>query len=93
MRDPRRPGDIPGGLDVSGGFDTDGDGHADTVVGQDAGDLVLSSDLDGDGLADQVLRIGTDGVVRHAVLEFPTVDHPGEAVLDGLSGGAELGSH
>lgn len=87
------PGDPPAGLDVSGGFDTDGDGRADTVVGDDAGDLVLSSDLDGDGLADQILRIGPDGVVRRAVLEFPAVDHLGEAVLDGLSGGIEFGSH
>ncbi|MBN9098918.1 MULTISPECIES: hypothetical protein [unclassified Pseudonocardia] len=92
MRDPRRPGDVPVGLDVTGGFDTDGDGRPDTVLGEDHGDLVLSSDLDGDGLADQVLRVGPDGVVRPAVLEFPQVDHPGEAVLDGLSGGIELGS-
>lgn len=88
MRELRRPGQVP----VGGGFDTDGDGRADTVLGEDAGDLVLSSDLDGDGLADQVLRVGPDGVIRPAVLEFPLVDHPGEAVLDGLSGGAELGS-
>jgi hypothetical protein len=93
MRDPRRPGDIPAGHDVSGGFDTDADGRADTVLGEDAGDLVLYSDLDGDGLADQVLRIGPDGVVTRSVLEVPGVDQCGGAVLDGLSGGIEFGSH
>lgn len=93
MRELRRPGLVPVGLDVSGGFDTDGDGRADTVLGDEGGDLVLSTDLDGDGLADQVLRVGPDGVVREPVPEFPAVDNPGEAILDGLSGGAELGSH
>jgi len=89
----RRPGRVSAGPDVSGGLDTDGDGHADTSVFDDGADLVLATDLDGDGLADQILRIGPDGVVREAVLEFPAVDDPGDAVLDGLSGGADLGSH
>jgi hypothetical protein len=52
--------------DVSGGFDTDRDGQPDTAVLDDGFDLVLLTDLDGDGWADQLLRIGPDGVVRLA---------------------------
>jgi hypothetical protein len=66
--EPRHPGSVPDDeparVDVSSGFDSDGDGRADTVVSDDGFDLVLSTDLDGDGLADQILRIGSDAVVR-----------------------------
>jgi hypothetical protein len=72
------PGRVP---DVGGGFDTDGDGAPDTAVSVDGIDLVVAIDVDGDGFADQVLRIGPDGVVREAVPPAP-----GPAV-DGLLGG------
>lgn len=95
MRELRRPGQVPSGPDVTHGLDTNGDGRPDTSVTTDGEDLVLSTDLDGDGFADQILRIGADGVVREAVLEFPAVDqpgdHPGDAIIDGMSGGAALG--
>jgi hypothetical protein len=76
------------GLDVSAGFDTDGDGRSDTAVTDDGADLVLLTDLDGDGLADQILRIGRDGVVRQQA-----APHPGHTtgILDGLCSGAEVG--
>jgi hypothetical protein len=93
MRELRRPGQVPAGPDVTGGHDTDLDGRPDTTVTSDGEDLVLATDLDGDGFADQILRIGADGVVREAVLEFPAVDRPGEVIIEGMSGGAELGSH
>ncbi|MEJ3655771.1 DUF6802 family protein [Actinomycetes bacterium KLBMP 9759] len=64
----------PLGLDVVGGFDTDGDGRSDTVVRGERTDLVVHTDLDGDGYADQVLRIGADGVVRSAPRERPVWD-------------------
>jgi len=97
----RHPGNVPdedGGqlecrvgvdTDVSSGFDTDGDERPDTVVTDDGVDLILLTDLDGDGLADQVLRIGPDGVVREA--PGPMIG-PGDGVVDGLLGGAEAGS-
>ncbi|WP_433277170.1 hypothetical protein ACQPZA_36840 [Pseudonocardia xinjiangensis] len=83
------PPDLPGGFDVSGGFDTDGDGRADTAVTCDGVDLVLLTDLDGDGFADQILRIGPDGAVRQTVVEPPA--GAGTAITDGLRGGAEAG--
>ncbi len=45
-------------------LDTDADGVPDTALTDDGVDLIVSTDLDGDGVADQVLRIGPDGVVR-----------------------------
>lgn len=79
MRDPRCPWDVPErsgpGADVTGGIDTDGDGHPDTVVTDDGFDLVLSTDLDGDGFADQVLTIGADGQV-HELVPLDAL-HPG----------------
>ena len=103
MHEPRHPGQVPDeptpeallgtgldgtvldgtGLDI----DTDGDGRPDTAVTGDGVDLVLLTDLDGDSLADQVLRIGPDGVVRQA---GPAAG-PGSGVLDGLLGGAAAG--
>lgn len=80
--------------DVSHGWDTDDDGRGDTVLTADGIDLVLLSDLDGDALADQVLRIGPDGVVREAVPPEPLeggVEAPGRGVVDGLLGGAGVG--
>ena len=91
MRELRRPGQVPPGPDVTGGLDTDLDGRPDTTVGTVGEDLVLATDLDGDGFADQILRVGADGVVR--LPEFPTVDQLGEAVIDGMSAGAEYGLH
>lgn len=85
------PGGDDIGGDVTGGFDTDGDGLADTVVTGDGVDLVLLTDLDGDGLADQVLRIGPDGVVREAVLSgtaFPDAAFPDAAFPDEALPGA-----
>ena len=93
MRELRRPGQVPAGPDVTGGLDSDLDGRPDTIVTSDGEDLVLATDLDGDGFADQILRIGADGVVREAVLEFPRVDDLGQAVIDGMVRGAEFGSH
>jgi hypothetical protein len=86
--DEPRPGQVPDdpALDPAFAapacFDTDGDGLLDTAVTTDGVDLVLLTDLDGDGFADQVLRIGPDGVVRGAAPPAP-----GSAV-DGLLGGA-----
>jgi hypothetical protein len=85
--DEPRPGQVPddpaleSALAAPTCFDTDGDGVLDTAVTTDGVDLVLLTDLDGDGFADQVLRIGPDGVVREAVPPAP-----GPAV-DGLLGG------
>ncbi|WP_232661319.1 DUF6802 family protein [Pseudonocardia sp. TRM90224] len=70
------------GLAVTSGFDTDGDGRADTVVHGEQTDLVVHTDLDGDGWADQVLRIGADGVVRNV----PHVS-PAQPVWDGADAG------
>ncbi len=67
MRELRRPGQVAG-IDVTRGLDTDGDGHADTVVTDDGVDLVLCTDLDGDGFADQVLHVGPDGSVWEEVI-------------------------
>ena len=80
--------------DVADGWDTDGDGRGDTVVTTEGIDLVLLSDLDGDTLADQVLRIGPDGVVREAVPREPLeqgVEAAGLGVVDGLLGGVGMG--
>jgi hypothetical protein len=85
---PDHPADAPPPEIPSDGFDTDGDGTADTMVTDDGVDLILLTDLDGDGLADQVLRIGPDGVVREAVPEQPQAAPPGGGVVDGLFGGA-----
>lgn len=95
MAEQRNPGQVPNLpgesaadalLDVTGGFDTDGDGHTDTAVSDDGVDLLLLTDLDGDGLADQVLRIGPDGVVRETpVPGVPPA--PSAAVPDGPAGG------
>lgn len=68
MAELRRPRDVPELLaDVTPfapTLDTDTDGVPDTAVTDDGVDLVVATDLDGDGVADQVLRIGPDGVVR-----------------------------
>ncbi|OLT17631.1 hypothetical protein BJF78_12585 [Pseudonocardia sp. CNS-139] len=64
----RRPGLVP--LDL----DTNADGRADTAVHTDGVDLVLLTDLDGDLFADQVLRIGPDGVVREVVAPHPVIE-------------------
>jgi hypothetical protein len=67
----RRPRDVPDLLTDAGPapaftptLDTDADGVPDTALTDDGVDLVVSTDLDGDGTADQVLRIGPDGVVH-----------------------------
>jgi hypothetical protein len=66
------PGRVPDDvLDVGAGFDTDGDGRADTAVTVDGIDLLVAIDLDGDRFADQVLRIGPDAVVREVGPEPP----------------------
>jgi hypothetical protein len=93
----RRPGRIPepppaGRIEVAGGFDTDGDGLADTVVTDDGVDLVLLTDLDRDGLADQILRIGPDGITREPALGLPAVDVPGDTCPDAPSDSAETGT-
>lgn len=77
---PNRVPDEEAPVLVTGGFDTDGDGCGDTVVVGDGVDLIMSTDLDCDGFADQVLRIGPDGVVRHAPAPPPPdtlADGPG----------------
>ncbi|WP_219418725.1 hypothetical protein [Pseudonocardia nigra] len=89
MNRERRPGDVPD--DVTGGFDTDGDGTPDTLVTDDGVDLILLTDLDGDGFADRALRIGPDGVVREADVDPDPDPEPGRGVVDGLFGGAEAG--
>ncbi|HET6259994.1 hypothetical protein [Pseudonocardia sp.] len=98
MIEERRPGRVPDeggpvdiahGFDVTAGFDTDGDGRSDTAVTDDGVDLVLLTDLDGDGFADQVLRIGPDGVVRE-VAPDPSAG-AGTGVVDGLRSGADAG--
>jgi hypothetical protein len=71
MAELRRPQDVPDLLAESvpafnPTLDTDADGVPDTALTDDGVDLVVSTDLDGDGVADQVLRIGPDGVVRRA---------------------------
>ena len=66
--------DVAGALDVTGGWDTDGDGLADTVVTDDGVDLLVHTDLDGDGVADQVLRIGPDGTVTVVGAALPGPD-------------------
>jgi hypothetical protein len=92
MREPRDPGDVPDEpvMDMYIGasdHDTDGNGTPDTAVTGDGVDLVLLTDLDGDRFADQVLRIGPDGVVREVAP--PPPEGPGSAVVDGLLGGAD----
>jgi hypothetical protein len=104
MTEERRPGGVPDeggpadvargfdvapGFDVTTGFDTNGDGSPDTAVTDDGVDLVLLTDLDGDGFADQVLRIGPDGVVRE-VAPDPSPG-AGTGVVDGLRSGADAG--
>jgi hypothetical protein len=86
VNDLRRPGQVPDEprYDVGCGFDTDGDGRSDTVVTDDGVDLVVAIDLDGDRFADQVLRIGADGLVRE-VGPGPTA----EVVAEGVDPGAE----
>jgi hypothetical protein len=85
----RRPGDVPDDEwppSVAGGFDTDGDGRADTVVTDDGIDLILLTDLDRDGFADQILRIGPDGVVRELDPE-PAPGPTGADIDRGFGGG------
>jgi hypothetical protein len=98
MTEERRPGRVPEedgpvdvaqGWDVTAGFDTDGDGRSDTAVTDDGVDLVLLTDLDGDGFADQVLRIGPDGVVREVAPDLSA--GAGAGVVDGLRSGADAG--
>jgi hypothetical protein len=93
MREPQDPSHVPdldvvvdAPIDVSAGFDTDGDGRPDTVLDTDGIDLVVAIDLEGDRFADQVLRIGPDAVVR----EVAAADAPGWGEVDGLIGGAEV---
>lgn len=84
------PGRVPDDgalpIPVTGGFDSDADGHADTVLTGDGVDLLVGTDIDGDGFADQVLRVGPDGVVRYG-----GAPHAGDAVLDGLAAGTDAG--
>lgn len=90
-------GAVPSGFDVDDGdpsgfdarYDTDGDGRADTAVTDDGVDLLLLTDLDGNGVADQILRIGPDGVVREAAPDPPA--GPGGGLLDGLRCGVDAG--
>jgi hypothetical protein len=49
-------------IDVGGGFDTDHDGHGDTLPLPSARDLVLAVDTDRDGLADTIIEIGPGAV-------------------------------
>lgn len=88
MDELRHPGQVPD--DPVFDLDTDGDGVLDTTMACDGVDLVVLTDLDGDRFADQVLRIGPDGVVREAGPEPPAA--PGSGIVDGLLGGAEAGS-
>lgn len=81
---PPGPSAVPTGPDVTGGLDTDRDGRADTLVGGDGVDLILSTDLDGDGFADQILRIGPDGVVRESA---PPGFPPQVGAVDGMFDG------
>lgn len=69
----RWPGHVPDEPALT--LDTDGDGLLDTAVTDDGVDLVVLTDLDADGLADQVIRIGPDGVAHLAEAPFP--DLPG----------------
>lgn len=79
---PQDPARVPDeALDVTGGFDTDGNGRPDTVLAVDGVDLVVAVDHDGDCFADQVLRIGPDAVVREV--------GPAPLPADGLLGAAE----
>jgi hypothetical protein len=88
MGEPRHPGQVSEDpvLDI----DTDGNGVPDTAVACDGVDLVVLTDLDGDRFADQVLRIGSDGIVRDAGPEHPA--GPGSGITDGLLGCAAAGS-
>jgi hypothetical protein len=94
MDDPRRPGQVPDdpvpGSLFEPQLDVDCDGVPDTAVTGDGVDLVVLTDVDGDRFADQVLRIGPDGVVREAGPQ-PS-GGPGSGVVDGLLGGAAAGS-
>ena len=66
--------DTPQGLAVAGqaGFDTDGDGVADTAVVSTAdGTTLLVTDVDGDGAADLVTEVSGDGT-------YSSFEHTGE---------------
>jgi hypothetical protein len=92
QRQQPHPGRVPDEprIDVGGGFDTDGDGRPDTVLDADGIDLVVAIDLDGDRFADEVLRIGPDGVVRAVGPPTPDPDDcPGEAVPDAAEADGE----
>lgn len=81
---PGHTGARPTRTDGMDAVDTDADGRPDTIVTDDGFDLVLHTDLDGDGLADQVLRIGPDGVARGVLLPAaqPHVALPDSATLE-----------
>lgn len=71
MAEPRDPRDVPDvryadpwGDRFEPTLDTDGDGLPDTTITDDGVDLVITTDLDDDGLADQIVRIGPDGIPR-----------------------------
>jgi hypothetical protein len=75
--DPRGPWDVPDepgfdvrGIDVSGGFDTDGDGVPDTLVVDDGFDLIVATDLDADGFADQIVTIDAHARVHDVIMPF-----------------------
>jgi hypothetical protein len=83
---PRRPGAVPDDVatprrvlrvDVRGGVDSDGDGHADTVLTGDGDALLVHTDLDGDGLSDQLLAVTGDGGVHEVALDAAGPDTPG----------------
>jgi hypothetical protein len=83
MDDGRDPGQVPDELptDVGAGFDTDGDGRADTLLSDDGVDLIIAMDVDGDMFADRMLCIGVDGLVREIVMP--------DLVMDGGDGEPE----
>jgi hypothetical protein len=72
VHDPRGPWDVPDepGIDVTTGFDTDGDGMPDTVVVDDGFDLMVATDLDGDGFADRIVTIDAHAGVHEVALPF-----------------------
>jgi hypothetical protein len=90
---PRTPWSVPEpgcpGPDVRHGFDSDGDGAADSVFTADHDDLLLHTDLGGDGLGDRTLRLRPDGSAGLEPPPCPAAEPPTllEALLRLLRGG------